>query len=358
MIEWKAILVKRLALLFASILATAGAQDTLPVPGHFDADCDRARSVELATRANTALSGGDPTMATTLFRRALEACPSEEALKMELSRSLVAERKFEEGIATAQEYLAARPESVPGMVTLANALFMGQEWLKCREVLEQALAKDPDNRTALLLKGNNEYILDNADAGIDALLHLLDLYPEDAHAAYTLGRIYYMENRAEYAMGQFQRVLKLAPKHYKAWDNLALCYDALGNAEMAIRHFLTAIKLVKDDHPEYYWPYANLADLLLRQNRFQEAYQAASEAARRNPYSARNFFLGGKALTKLDRTEDAIRWLERSVELDPDYPDSFYALGQLYIKTGQREKGMETLKEFRKVKANAPKVRR
>ena len=78
-----------------------------------------------------------------------------------------------------------------------------------------------------------------------------------------LGRIYYMQGRIDYAVGQFQRVLKVNPQSYKAYDNLGLCYQALGDTGLATRYFLTAIKMVETDHPDYDWPYANLADLLL-----------------------------------------------------------------------------------------------
>ena len=40
------------------------------------------------------------------------------------------------------------------------------------------------------------------------------------------------------------------------------------------------------------------------------------------------------------------------------YPDALYALGQLYMRAGEKEKGVETLKRFREVKAKAPTTRR
>ncbi len=350
----------RLLVLLTAAAAMLGSQEisfetprtTPPLP------CNEERSGQLAGRARSALSGGDPAMAAGLFRQAYEACPSNRVLLLEVARALTSQRKFDQAIETANEFLTAEPGSIPGLLVLANALFMDQQWEKCREVLDKVLAVEPDNPTALLLEGNNEYILGNTGEAEKALQRLLARRPEDVDAAYMLGRIYYMDNRAEYAMGMFQRVLRLDPKHYKAWDNLGLCYDAVGDPEMAIRHFLTAIKLVEKDHPEYEWPYANLADLLLRQNRYEEAYRAATQAAKRNPYRARNFFLGGKALIKLGRMKDARKWLERAVALDPDFPDSLYALGQLYIKLGDKQKGIETLKRFREAKRKTPAQRR
>jgi tetratricopeptide (TPR) repeat protein len=173
-----------------------------------------------------------------------------------------------------------------------------------------------------------------------------------------LGRIYYQQGRFEYAVGQFQRVLKIDPQSYKAYDNMGLCYQALGDSEMATRYFLTAIKMVEKDHPDYDWPYANLANLLLEKGDAKQAFAAASKAADRNPLSAHNFYIGGKALCKLEKTDLCMNWLERSVSLDPNYPDPLYLLAKVYAQLGQEQKAKQTLEKFRAVKAKAPTVRR
>lgn len=354
----KALLAQTLPLLWM-LAAVALAQQPQPPAWNATAGpCDADRGSQLAERAQTALSGGDPAMAATLFRQAYEVCPRQRFLLLEMAKALTSDRKFDQAIETANEFLKDDPNSFAGWLALANALFMAQRWQECGPAMDRALDLKPGDRTVLLLKGNYEYLVGEFGKAEQIFLQLLDQDPDDEDTAYMLGRIYYMDGRVEYAMAQFQRVLKLNPKAYKAWDNLGLCYDAMGNTDMAIRHFLTAIKLVEKDHPEYDWPYANLADLLLRQERHQEAYQAATIAAKRNPYSARNFFLGGKALLKLDREEDAVKWLERSAELDPDYPDPLYVLGQTYMKLGQKDKAMETLARFREAKAKTPRERR
>jgi tetratricopeptide (TPR) repeat protein len=320
--------------------------------------CDAARSGELAARARTALGGGDPVMAARLFADAHATCPVQPLLLVEAGRALTAARKFDEALEKLDRFLQENPNSFQGRLARANALLMAQRWADCGAEIERAQRLDPDNRDLLLLKGNYEYLVGESGKAEQTLLRLLDLYPADEDAAYTLGRMYYMDSRIDYASAQFQRVLRLNPKAYKAWDNLGLCYDAAGETAKAIQHFLKAMELAETLDPDYDWPYGNLADLLMRQNDFERAYQAAVQAAKRNPYSARNFYLGGKALARLNRTEDAVKWLERSAALDPAYPDPLYLLGQLYTKMGQKEKGLETLQKFRQVKAKAPAQRR
>jgi Flp pilus assembly protein TadD len=187
---------------------------------------------------------------------------------------------------------------------------------------------------------------------------LLDRHPNDEEAAYMLGRMYYQEGRIEYAIGQFQRVLKINPLSYKAYDNLGLCYEAQNDTEMAVRHFLTAIKLVEKDHPDYDWAYANLANLLIEKGDTDKAFAAASKAADRNPYSARNFYLGAKALFKLQKTELCLNWLQRSVALDPNYPEALYLLSRVYGQLGDKQRAADMLQRFRQAKAATPQKRR
>jgi tetratricopeptide (TPR) repeat protein len=320
--------------------------------------CDLAQSNWLRENARQAVQKRQYDQAARQFRQAYEACPTQSAVQLELSEALTHQRDFEGAIRAAQTFLAAEPNSVAGTLGLANAYFMAQRFNEARRLAERTLKLQPGQPIALKLKGNIEYLMGEFDHAEDTFVDLLDKYPQDEEGAYMLGRIYYQEGRVDYAIGQFQRVLKLDPQSYKAYDNLGLCYQARGETDMAIRHFLTAIKLVDKDHPDYDWAYANLADLLLETGDTQQAFAAASKAADRNPKSARNFYLGGKALCKLEKMDLCVNWLERSASLDPSYPEPLYLLAKAYGQLGQKQKAKETLEKFRAVKAKAPTVRR
>ena len=150
-----------------------------------------------------------------------------------------------------------------------------------------------------------------------------------------LGRIYYQEGRIDYAIGQFERVLRINPRSYKAFDNIGLCYESRGDTDIAIRYYLTAIKLVEKDHPDYDWAYANLANLLVDKGDPEKAFAAASKAADRNPYSARNFYIGGKALHKLGKIELSVNWLERAAALDPEVSRAPVSARSRLLRVGQ-----------------------
>ena len=93
-----------------------------------------------------------------------------------------------------------------------------------------------------------------------------------------------------------RRATALDPRAYKAWDNLGLASEALGDVAQAQQHYLKAIALVHKDHPRYDVVYANFADLLIKLGNYQRAFDLAAEAAERNP---------GRAAQLLSRGEGA-----------------------------------------------------
>jgi tetratricopeptide (TPR) repeat protein len=258
----------------------------------------------------------------------------------------------------AQQQLTDDTASVANKLAQANASFKAARLSDAKEIAEQVLRIQPGNQAALEIKGNVQYLQGEVSDAVDTFIGLLDLHPENQEAPYMLGRIYYQESRVDQAMGQFERVLKINPRSYKAYDNLGLCYEAKGDNERALRFFLTAIKLVENDHPEYDSAYANLAELLLKSGDAQKAFDAASKATKRNPYSARDFYLGAKALEQLEKFDLSLNWLQRSAALDPNYPDPQYLLARVYRQLGQPAKAEEARKKFLEAKAKAPGPRR
>lgn len=333
-------------------LLRVGAQQPAAAP------CDLVRSTTERQSGIEAMERKEYGAAAAQFRKAFDACPTQHSVLLELSDANARRREFQQAIAAAQQYVELEPNSAAGRLTLGNAYFMAQRFPEALKEAEAVLKTEPGQAAALKLKGNAEYLSGRLDDALNSFFTLLDKHPEDEDGAYMLGRIYYQEGRIDYAIGQFQRVLRINPKSYKAYDNLGLCYEARGDTEMAIRHFLTAIKLVEKDHPDYDWAYANLANVLVDKGDAETAFAAASKAADRNPYSARNFYLGGKALWKLGKTDLCLNWLERSVALDPNYPEPLYLLARVYSQLKQDDKAKAALAKFQKLKATAPRQRK
>jgi tetratricopeptide (TPR) repeat protein len=303
-------------LFLAVTLATAAqAQDSL---------CRQSVSASLEKEARNAMSTREYLLAARRFQDAFDACPERESILLGLAQAQILGRQFDQAIGTA----------------------------------ERVLRDHPEQAAALKIRGNAAYLSGDFDKAKDTFIRLLDRHPADEEGAYMLGRIYYQEGYLDLATGQFDRVLKINPGSYKALDNLGLCYQALGDDDRAMRYFLTAIKLVEKDHPEYEWPYTNVADLLLKNGDAQRAFDAAAKASNRNPMSARSFYIAAKALEQLGKTELSLNWLQRAVAVDATSSESWYMLWRVYRKLQQNDKAEEALQKFRELKAKEPAHRR
>jgi tetratricopeptide (TPR) repeat protein len=319
-----------------------------------DALCNGNRSLALRQRARDAFDKQQYEAAARDFFEALHECPAQRDILIELSQAQAYLRQFDPAIRSLREFLVQQPASIPAQVALANVYFMARRPADAKREAEGILSKDPQNLAALKIEANAEYLLGNVGTAENRFIDLLDQYPDDEEGAYMLGRIYYQEGQIDHAVGQFERVLKVNPRSYKAYDNLGLCYEARGENEKAAREFWAAIKLVDNERSDYEWPFANLAELFLKEGDPQKAFALAAQGADRNPHSARNFYLGGRALCELKKTDLCLNWLQRSSALDPNYPEPLYLLANVYRKLGNEEKAKEAQERFIQTKAKQP----
>lgn len=275
----------------------------------------------LLQAARQAYDGRDYAAAAASFQLARQACPQPESILLPQAQAQLLAARLEDSLATLDELLRVQPRNVDGLKLKGDVLyFLGRE-PEAEQTLAGALGIDPDHEPS----------------------------------RYALGRIYFQQQRLPEATAAFETLVKRDPNNYRAHDNLALCYAAQQRDKEATRHFLKALDLVHEKHREYDSVYANFAEFFLEREQFEKGFQLAAEAAERNPAAARNFYLTGKALVRLEKHELAVRWLKQAVELDPNLEQAHYNLFQVYRKLGRNEEARQALEAFQESK-KTPKV--
>jgi tetratricopeptide (TPR) repeat protein len=193
-------------------------------------------------------------------------------------------------------------------------------------------------------QGYAQYLLGNAPEAERLLAAAAEADPRGAEPLYALGRIYFQEVKLDRAIEQFRKVLALEPGNFRAYDNLGLAYEGLNDVPRALENYRKALDLVHKDHPEYDPVFANVANLLYRQGDFKGSFKYAAETASRNPNSARNFLLTGRALAALEEREQALKWLNQAVAMDPSEAGARYQLAQVYRALGRDEEADRELR--------------
>ena len=274
-----------------------------------------------------------------------------------LARKAYETRQYEQ----AALYFARANTACPSaalLLALGQSQLLAQHPADALTSLDRIPDDSPDYLQALKVKAKALYLLRRDPEAEEALKQAAVRAPADAEIPYDLGRMYYQQGRHADAARSFRRAIELDPREYRAWDNLGLATEALGDFSQAQQHYLKALALVHKDHPRYDVVYANFADLLIRTGDYQHAFDLAVEAAQRNPDEPRNFFLAGKALAQLGKSDLSVRWFEQAIKLNPDYPEPHYLLSQAYRKLGRTEDAERALKSFQAAAARAPKERR
>jgi Flp pilus assembly protein TadD len=127
----------------------------------------------------------------------------------------------------------AAPDRGDGWVNMGRVRLQEGNLAGAEEVLEKALTVAPDLASAHffyagVLRDRGEY-----DEAIAQLQIALYQYPNDRVARNDLGRILFLERRYADAVREFRDVLNIDPEDVEANYNLMLCYNGLGQSNLA-----------------------------------------------------------------------------------------------------------------------------
>jgi tetratricopeptide (TPR) repeat protein len=244
----------------------------------------------------------------------------------------------------------ANPKSTRLLTLLGGIFFLDGKYLNSAIALKRAEALAPLQDSHRFTLAMAYVVLDRKDWARPELERLHRTNPNNASYLYWLGRLDYDAQQFHAGIAKYQQVLKLDPKFMKAYDNLALCYEALGEHEQAIATYQKAIGLNRASSKPSPWPALNLGSLLAKLGRLEEARNYLKDSLDCDPKLAQAHYELGVVYEKEDKTPDAIQELNLAAALDPSYPDPHYSLGRIYRKLGEAKKAENALATFQKLK--------
>ena len=111
-----------------------------------DATCDLLNSSSLRANALAAMEKHRYSLAVREFQQALDACPKQRAILLDLAAAHAHNRDFPPAIHAVQQFLEAEPISIPGRLALANVYFMAQQFPESRADANRFYSLTPLNR--------------------------------------------------------------------------------------------------------------------------------------------------------------------------------------------------------------------
>ena len=141
----------------------------------------------------------------------------------------------------------ADPDNVDGWVNIGRARIVEGNLDGAREVLERALALDPElARTnffySRILREEGDYA-----GALERLERVSAQYPRDRVVLNDIGRIHFLERRFDVAIEALERVLEIDPEDLMAHYNLMLSYNGLGERDRALEHQAFYLRFKADE---------------------------------------------------------------------------------------------------------------
>jgi tetratricopeptide (TPR) repeat protein len=299
---------------------------------------DPAEVEALVARAISLHKSGDILGAIDAYEVLLERAPERADARSNLGAAFVHLGRYEEAIDQYRIALAQAGRSPAIRFNLGLALYKAARFPEAATELAQVVELQPANKNAVLLLG--ECHLQSADNRrvIDLLSPFEESYAEDRAYAYLLGTALLREGEMERGQVWIDRVL--------SGGDSAEARLLMGEAHLSARDYPAAVEELSraaELNPGLPTVHSLRGQALLATNDADGAEEAFRRELENNPndFDA-NLYLG-RLRKDYGRHDEARAYLTRALRLRDDDPGVLYALGSLYLATGDHQEACDAL---------------
>lgn len=211
---------------------------------------------------------------------------------------------FHDAVRAFEEAIAAEPGDPDARIGLASLFLDRYNSLEAGELLDEALARNPDHAEALLARARRAKF-DGSSEALELTGRSLEVNPANPTARAFLARLYLDLEDIDRAEAEARLALETDPSSLEAWTELA----AAAHLREDTAAFAEARDRVLSVDPAHARLYEALAEVSYRTHRYAEAVEFA----------------------------------RRAIELDPMSWSAHAALGLNQLRTGEIEAGRATL---------------
>jgi adenylate cyclase len=188
-----------------------------------------------------------------------------------------------------------------------------------------------------------------SDAILAAAAKAIELAPDLAEAHAAQGEALSGLGHIEESERAFERALQLDPNHFESNLFYARHWARFGEFERALPYFTRAAEVQPDDCQAPFLLDQSLRALgRLEEGRpyAQMGLKRAEEALRRFPESSRPAQLGATTLAAMGEFDEARRWMDRALAIDPDDPHIRYNAACMWAQIGEYDRAFDYLDQW------------
>lgn len=230
--------------------------------------------------------------AEKIFTKLYNDFPDDERSYLAMAKLSLANQDTLSAIAWYKKGLAKNSSFESCQEELLEIYRNQQQWAPAIELIQQAIASDTSTVENYLRLGELHFQRGDTAAAINQFEQTIERFPQDFRPYFSLGYLHYQRRHWEPAELYFQKALELNQEFSRSWITMGFIYLRNQKLEAAEEHFKKAVAALPDD------PHIN--------------------------------YLLGSVLNQRHKSDEAIVYLEKCLELNPNYVDALGTLAMIY----------------------------
>jgi tetratricopeptide (TPR) repeat protein len=230
--------------------------------------------------------------------------------------------------------LADRPDHAEALNLLAIALAQDSQPAEALATMRKAVDVSPNPRSlnnlgVMLMK------MDRAEEAIGIFDRALAQAPNYAEAHNNLANALMQTRRTMEAVAAFERAIALKPDYFQAHNNLSYALSMLRRYPEAIAACRKSLALEPDNAQGL----TNLGVALEGDGQFDEAIAISQKALQIQPDLPEPYLTLSKAFSEKDQIPEAIAAARKAISLRPDFASAHFNLSTLLLSIGEFTEG-------------------
>lgn len=246
--------------------------------------------------------------AVDVFTSILESDPGNEVAYGGLAAAYDNLGMHEEAERTYKKAISLKPDYWLSYKRLGNFYLKKGEYEKAVDPLYQVVQLTPDNYSGYSNIGVAYYYMSNWEMAGKYFTESYEMKPT-YEAASNLGTVYYIESNYAEAAKYYSLALAINPNDYIIWGNLASLQGLLGATEDERANYLKAIEVAEGQLEVNPNNISIISDL-------------------------------GSYYSDVGDSTEAVKYLERTLDLAPELPDMIFRAASAYEKLGNRDRAI------------------